>query len=409
MSTKTTEVFRLSPSSSAQQRVIAALELREPDRVPVMDMTMEYKLIYEALGRKAIPLGFLFENPYTSRVIDRLSPRVDHSRIVDVTMDAFSYDKTKAAVAVGYDAAWVMHVPIFRYESSKRMYDIFGRRYDSTIDEGHTLGSPMYREGFIHGPDDWKAWDKKAIFQLPAKNHRVYAKIQRDFGDRIFVFGMFSGGLFELTSQSMGFDRYAVAIRREREFMRRYIKFYEDLYCLIIEVFADAGLPGVMYTDDLAYRSGPMLSPKAYDELYGDAYRRLTERAHSLGMKITIHSCGNVYPLLEWFADCGFDGVHALEPTAGVELAKAKEMVGDRLCLMGNIDITHILVDATREEVFEAVRQAIRDAGAGGGYIMAPTNTHPEMNLERLRWMVEAAEKYGHYPLRLDDGEERIS
>jgi uroporphyrinogen decarboxylase len=158
-----------------------------------------------------------------------------------------------------------------------------------------------------------------------------------------------------------------------------------------------------MYTDDLAYRSGPMLNPRTYDELFGDAYRRFTETAHSLDMKITIHSCGNVYPLLGWFADCGFDGVHALEPTAGVELARAKEMVGDRLCLMGNIDITHVLVDASRDEVFAAVRQAIVDAGGGGGYIVAPTNTHPDMDLEHLRWMIEAAHTYGSYPLELGE------
>ncbi len=380
-------------------RVIAALEKREPDRVPVMDMTMEYKLVYAALGKKAPPLGFFFENPYVSRVTDWLYPRVNQSWTVDPSMDAFTYDKTRAAVAVGYDAAWVMHVPIYRFESSKLMHDIYGRRYNVVIDEGHTLGTPMYREGYIHSPDDWRAWDKRAIFQLPAKNHRVYSKLQRDLGDRIFIFGMFSGGLFEITCQSMGFDRFAVAMRREKAFLKRYIKFYEDLYCAMIEVFADAGLPGVMYPDDLAYRSGPMLNPRAYEELFGDAYRRFTATAHSLGMKIAIHSCGNVYPLLDWFADCGFDGVHALEPTAGVELAKAKEMVGDRLCLIGNIDITHILVDGTRDEVFAAVRQAILDAGKGGGYIVAPTNSHPDMDLERLRWMVEAVKKLGHYPL----------
>ena len=99
------------------------------------------------------------------------------------------------------------------------------------------------------------------------------------------------------------------------------------------------------------------------EELYGDSFRRITETAHALGMKIVVHTDGNVYPLLDWFADCGFDGVHALEPTAGVELAKAKEMVGDRMCLLGNMDITHILVDATREEVFEAVRLEHRGRG----------------------------------------------
>jgi len=110
-----------------------------------------------------------------------------------------------------------------------------------------------------------------------------------------------------------------------------------------------------------------------------------------------MHTCGNVYALLDWLADCGFDGVHGLEPTAGVELAKAKEAIGDRLCLVGNIDVTHILMDASKEEVFEAVRVAIGDAAAGGGYIVAQTNTHPKISVQRLEWMLEAVEQYGGY------------
>jgi uroporphyrinogen decarboxylase len=177
------------------------------------------------------------------------------------------------------------------------------------------------------------------------------------------------------------------------------IKFYTDLYCVVLEAMAEAGLPGVIYSDDLGYRSGPMLNPKLLEDLYGEGHRQITSTAHRLGMKIVIHSCGNVYDLLGWFADNGFDGVHALEPTAGVELAKAKEMIGDRLCLLGNVDVTHILVDASKSEVLEAVRTSIEAAGKGGGYILAPTNSHPGMSVQRLRWMIEGAYKYGRYPL----------
>ncbi|MBU4175160.1 MAG: hypothetical protein KKB90_01130 [Actinobacteria bacterium] len=93
----------------------------------------------------------------------------------------------------------------------------------------------------------------------------------------------------------------------------------------------------------------------------------------------------------------------ALEPTAGIELATVKEMVGDRLCLVGNMDITHILVDADNDEVFEAVRESILAAGKGGGYILAPTNSHPDISVDRLYWVLEAVEKYGYYPLSAGD------
>jgi uroporphyrinogen decarboxylase len=275
------------------------------------------------------------------------------------------------------------------------MLDIYGRQWTLTFDEAGNLLTPMYKGGAIDGPDAWRSWDKRGILRMPAKNYKAYSKVQKDFGNDIFIFGSFSGGLYEVTWQCMGFERFVVCTRKETEFLRRMITFYTDLYCLILEAMAEAGLPGAVYSDDLAYRSGPMLNPKLLDSLYGDGYRRLTRTAHDLGMKLVIHSCGNVYDLLPWFADCGFDGVHALEPTAGVELKKAKEIIGDRLCLLGNVDVTHILVDASKDEVFEAIRQSIADAGMGGGYIVAPTNSHPEISVQRLRWMLEAVEKYG--------------
>jgi hypothetical protein len=382
--------------------VLAALELGEPDRVPTMDVMEEYANIYKILGRKPLPLGFLFSNRYTGKLIDRLAPVINRSRVMDREMDRFSYDRTEASVKMGYDASWVMHVPIWRFESSKVGTDIYGRYYDVVFDREGNIGTPMYRGGLIKSPDDWDAWDKGDLLRFPAKTNSAFSRITRDFNDDIFVMAGFLYGLFENSWQPLGFERFAVAIRREKEFLRRVIKFYEDHFCMMLEAWADAGVPGAIYTDDMAYRSGSMISPRMMKELYSDSLCRITETAHRLGMKIVIHSCGNVYGLLEWFADCGFDGVHALEPTAGIELAKVKEMVGDRLCLVGNVDITRILVDADKEEVFEAVRKSILAAGGGGGYMLAPTNSHPDISVERLYWMLEAVREYGRYPLSAD-------
>lgn len=379
-------------------RVIAALECREPDRVPTMDMMFEYANVYEVLGKRPLPLGRLFENRYTARALDFLAPGPLAPFVMCKSMEIFTYDRTAAAVEMGYDSAWVTYPPVWRFDDSRNMHDIGGRRLQVTFDGKGNLGTPMYTGGLITGPDDWRAWPKTDLLRLPEMNGRFFARIQKDFGDRLFIFGSFVDGIFGYTWESLGFERFVVAARKERTFVDRMIRFYTDLYCMIIEAMADAGIPGILYGDDLAYRSGPMLNPRQYESLLGESFRRITGTAHGLGMKIVIHSCGNVYQLLDWFADCGFDGVHALEPTAGVELAKAKEMAGGRLCLLGNVDVTHILVDASREEVFEAVRRSIEAAGRGGGYIVAPTNTHHQISVQRLRWMLEAVEQYGCYP-----------
>ncbi len=383
--------------SARHERVLAALERRQPDRVPTMDVMEEISNIYAILEKRPTPLGFLFTNRHTSKVIDLACPLINRSGVMDAEMDRFSYDRTAAAVKMGYDAAWVMHVPIWQFRDSKTVEDIYGRQYDVVVDDQGNLATPMYRKGLITSLDDWRSWDKRAILEMPQKANKVFSRIMRDFGDEIFVLSSFLYGLFENTWMPMGFERYVRALRTNKDLLRRMIRFYEDHYCMMLHAVAEAGVPAVVYTDDMGARSGPMMNPRFFEEFYGPSLRRIVETAHSLDMKIIIHSCGKVYKLLPWFADCGFDGVHALEPTAGVELAVAKQMVGDRLCLLGNMDITHILVDASKDEVFEAVRQSIEAAGQGGGYIIAPTNSHQTMSIQRLRWMLEAVEEYGVY------------
>jgi uroporphyrinogen decarboxylase len=386
----------------AIERVNAALELREPDRVPVMDLMNEFSSSNTILGKRPNPLGNLLKDKRFQGFFDWLFSHVSSAYLTGRELERLAYLGAEAAVEMGYDAAWISYFPVFSFRDSRTMVDIFGRLCDVSIDEAGNVANPIYREGLIKSPEDWKAWPKRDILRLPEKVNRGFKDLQRKYGERLFIFGFANYGIFESAWQPMGFERFVIATRKEKDFLRRVINFYADLQCMLYEAMADAGIPGVIYTDDLAYKSGPMLNPKLIEELFGDHYRRMVATVHGLGMKIVMHSCGNITPLLDWFADCGFDAVHPLEPTAGVELAQAKRSVGDRLCLIGNLDVSHILVDAGREEVFEAVRQAIKDAGPGGGFILAPDHSHPAISVQRLKWMVEAAGEYGDYPLDLD-------
>jgi uroporphyrinogen decarboxylase len=113
-----------------------------------------------------------------------------------------------------------------------------------------------------------------------------------------------------------------------------------------------------------------------------------------------LHTDGDITSLLDFIVKSGFDGLQCLEPPF-VDPILVKKKVGDKLCLSGNIDTRHILVDATQDEVIEAVKSAINALGHGGGYMLSPANFHPGMSVKRLKWMIEAARTYGVYPLNL--------
>ena len=106
-------------------------------------------------------------------------------------------------------------------------------------------------------------------------------------------------------------------------------------------------------------------------------------------------------PLLKYFKKWGFDGHHSLEPTENVDLADCRKEIGHDLSLLGHLDIAHVLSHGTRSEVFEHVRDSIKKAGKGGGLILGPSNSHADIKVKNVRWMMEAIDEYGRYPLEL--------
>jgi hypothetical protein len=78
------------------------------------------------------------------------------------------------------------------------------------------------------------------------------------------------------------------------------------------------------------------------------------------------------------------------------DMARAKEILGDRACIMGNVP-TSLLVTGTKEDVKAHCKKLIETAGHGGGYIMAPGATSDEAKAENLNSMLEAAKEYGVY------------
>ena len=384
------------------ERTSAALNLRQPDRAPIFSCTEEQNQIYEILGEQgAVPLSLIQEG-LTGWLFKQAAPLINASGWFNRELEKFMTKKIEADIAIGYDCSWIMYSAIFNIRDNRQATDIYGRLYDFVADPDGNLDTPMYRSGLLTTPELWDAWSHPEPDKLHRNMRRVMTDLQQRYGKSIYLMGSLCWGIWENASQSMGLPAFAVALRRDPDFVRRMIKYYEELYLAAIHAAADAGMPGFVYSDDMGHKSGPQTSPRMMAELFGPSIRRVVEEAHGRGLKIIIHSCGNVNQLLDLFVEWGFDGVHSLEPTAGMDLADVKRRVGDRMCIFGNLDISHILSHGTRDEVERAVKDALRAAGHNGGFVMAMTNSHSGVKVENTRWMVEFTHRYGTYPLVLD-------
>jgi uroporphyrinogen decarboxylase len=163
----------------------------------------------------------------------------------------------------------------------------------------------------------------------------------------------------------------------------------------------------VMVTsDDLGGTDSPLISPALYRSLIKPRQQRTFDffRART-GAKLYYHTDGAIYPLLPDFVDLGVDILNPVQVSAdGMgDTQKLKREFGDKLTFWGAIDTHQVLPYGTPADVREEVRRRIRDLGPGGGYVVCPVhNIQPEVPPANVVAMFDSAYELGRYPLRLE-------
>jgi uroporphyrinogen decarboxylase len=121
------------------------------------------------------------------------------------------------------------------------------------------------------------------------------------------------------------------------------------------------------------------------------------EYAHGKGLKIIKHSDGNIWSIVDDLVGIGFDGIHPIQPQC-MDIGEVKKHLGKKACIIGNIDCQELLPEGTPDEVDKVVRETIKTASPGGGYIISSSNSiHPGVKPENYVAMIEAVHKYGEY------------
>jgi uroporphyrinogen-III decarboxylase len=119
--------------------------------------------------------------------------------------------------------------------------------------------------------------------------------------------------------------------------------------------------------------------------------------ADKIGFPMVYHSDGNYMDVLDFILQYNPSGIANLEPPA-MDIFSLKETHGDRVCLVGNIDLHYTLTRGTEEETRMEVKEKIERVGEGGGYIMASANGLAAYCIpENVMAMHDTILKYGYY------------
>ena len=169
-------------------------------------------------------------------------------------------------------------------------------------------------------------------------------------------------------------------------------------YCL------DNDVGPIYYFNGPEYALPPLMSPSDFDEFVVQYDTKLIDLVHSYpGKYVIVHSHGRVSRFLDKFAAMGMDGLNVLEPPpiGDTLLSDAKARLGERVCLIGNIQYDD-LARGTEESIERLVSEAIAQAAPGGGFILSPCASPyesplPEKASRNLIHYLKMARKHGRY------------
>ncbi len=140
--------------------------------------------------------------------------------------------------------------------------------------------------------------------------------------------------------------------------------------------------------------STTVISPGLLSTFVAPYDREIIVAAHEAGQRIAYHTCGGMMPILEDIAAMQPDAMETFTPPGmggDVDLAEAKRRIGDRVCLIGGFDQGEYFHRSAPEATRAAVRRCFEDAGRNGGYILSPSDHFFDAKPELIRVFADEA------------------
>jgi len=153
----------------------------------------------------------------------------------------------------------------------------------------------------------------------------------------------------------------------------------------------------VSFSDDVADQRGPAVSPAVYRKIIKPRHKRYMDLIRSkTEAKILFHSCGSVVQLIPDFLDIGADFINPVQVSAkGMDTAALKREYGHQLGFWGGVDTMRVLPFGSEDDVRNAVHKCIHDLAPGGGYILtAVHNIQPDVPPQNIVAMYDAARNF---------------
>lgn len=397
---------------TSRERVLAAVEHREPDRVPIdLGGTRITGIEPSLYARLREHLGLTGEPP---RVFDvwQMLAFVEQPVVEAMGADVLAVPRLNMEFGMRIDGwkPWRLDdgtpvqvpanfEPVQDEEGNLVIYqdgEIVAKKVPSSIYFDRMVEMKVYDplppvESFPmpHFTDEDLAFRRHWAETLRANSDKAIAG---EFGPILGRWGSYQEWMYTIAADP---DYVLAYYERKIESLLANLRLYRDAVGDNIDL--------VWWGEDFGTQKGLMISPAMFKRMVAPYYRRLFEWVHAhTPWKVFFHCCGAIYSIIPTLIECGVEILNPVQTSAvGMEPRRLKAEFGDRLTFWGGgIETQTTLPFGTPEQVRAEVRERIEIFGPGGGFVFNPIhNIQGDVPLENVMAMFDAAREYGEYPL----------
>jgi uroporphyrinogen decarboxylase len=360
-----------------KERVLTALDSKKPDRVPVFELLIDEASILK-LAKLVLDDSIDTENIKTKFGEESYDNLELHCRLAE----ELELDSITAVFSTGLENI-----------DENIAVDRFGTKYHLS-----EHGQPLPFEGPINSIEDAKGFDMTKGIGEEDFDRPKYV-IGRVGSQRAVL--LLLSDPFKLSWKLRGgMENLLIDYALDPELVHRMASISTDYNLAAIDHAATIGIDAIAMEGDLAGSTNLIMSPGHFKEYIRPYLEKIVSYAHKKGLKIIKHSDGNIWQILDDLVEIGFDGIHPIQPQC-MDIGEVKEYLKDKACIIGNIDCQELLPNGSPGEVDEVVKETIKTAAPGGGYIISSSNSiHPGVKPENYVALVNAAHKYGSYSIK---------
>ncbi len=261
----------------------------------------------------------------------------------------------------------------------------------------HHESTPEHIGFEIQTSDQYYEKIKPRLFpELNRINVNSYVEVKERCARENRFFALSGVNVFECMHPVIGHEQMLVGMALEPEWIAEMAMDYAKLVVGCQEIlFSKYGKPdGIWYYEDMGFKERPFMSPAMYRELIQPAHEYTINFAKSQGLPVIMHSCGFIEPLLPYMVEAGIDCLQVIEIKAGMDLLRIYKNFGDRLSLMGGIDVR--VLSQSRDDIDRELEAKIPVVKEGFGFALHSDHSIPStVSYDTYKYFIDRAFELG--------------